>query len=155
MQRLKRAWDKWQLQYLALNLLLALVASRYCAGCAPSTPTTPATCSPMPDIEAGYAQLLVDAAAELGPLPGDCVHQLHATEVVGEMHAMPEVCWRDADVVGCNAIDQNGYPHIWIVECQREPLKTIRMERLHTLMKCMGEDDHDHSGDIWDKLGAR
>ncbi len=120
-------------------------------GCAPE-PVAPTPCAPMPDIGAAFTQLLEEAEGELGPIPGDCIEQVHAVNIVGHMHDMPEVCWRDALVVGCNAIDQNGYPHIWLVECQRDPLKTARAERLHTLLHCVDVDDPNHERPIWATL---
>ena len=115
----------------------------------------PSECAQFPDVDTELKLLLADAI----PLhdPSDAgMGQPHAVTIVSDPSEMPDVCHRDTGrVVGCNAIDMNGFPHVWILDCQDDPANTARHERLHTLLICIDVDDPNHERPIWDTLGVR
>lgn len=123
------------------------------AACAPVDAEV--DCAPVPDVDLEFAALVDQAEAEIGPLPIECVDQVHGVQLVVDESEMPDVCHREGRVLGCTAFDMNGYPHVWVVDCQADPGQTMRHERLHTLLTCIGQDDPRHTSDIWDRLGVR
>ena len=125
------------------------------AGCAPVDAEV--DCAPVPDVDLEFAALVGQAEAEFGPLPVECVDQVHEVQFVADESEMPDVCRREGLLVlGCTAIDMLGYPHVWILDCQADPGHTIRHERLHSLLICTdGDHDYDHERDEWDRLGVR
>ncbi len=124
------------------------------AGCAADD------CPPIPEPDAEFDALLEAAEAELGPLPAKCIEH-HEVVIVSDMADYPDSCTDDysGKVLGCVSYvtppGTEAEPGVWILECQREPGVTLRHERLHTLMTCLGLDDPEHEYDIWDTLGVR
>lgn len=112
-------------------------------------------CAQFPDVDTEFKFLLADATPLLAPSDA-CIGQPHAVTIVSDPSEMPEVCYRDGGlVVGCSALDMNGFPHVWILDCQDDPATTARHERLHTLLTCIDVDDPNHERPIWDELELR
>ena len=145
-----------RLSGLLIGALLVIISIRLLSGCgsdydAPSG----SECAQFPDVDYEFKQLLADAIPLLEP-SDECIAQPHAVTIVSDPSEMPETCHRDTGiVVGCNALYPNGFPHVWILDCQDDPTTTARHERLHTLLKCIDEDDPNHERPIWDTLGVR
>lgn len=154
-RRLK-PWERVLLETLGWSIVFAILIALLGA-CASDFDQPPEPeCAQFPDVDDEFKFLLADAIPLLDP-SAECIGQPHAVTIVSDPSEMPEVCHRSTGlVVGCNAIDMIGFPHMWILDCQDDPINTARHERLHTLLYCMdGYDDPNHERPVWDELGVR
>ncbi len=152
--RWRRYWWARALWTAAACAFYAWLLMTYGCGSDYDAPTQ-SECAQFPDVDYEFKQLLAAAIPLLDPSP-ECVGQPHAVTIVSDPSEMPDVCQREGvTVVGCNAIDMNGFPHVWILDCQDDPTKTAQHERLHTLLTCIDVDDPNHERPIWDTLGVR
>lgn len=124
--------------------------------CATTPPPPPTHCVSVADVQQSFNELVTDASLYM-PVTQWCAGTIIAIHMVSGAHEMDAVCQRGKGmVVGCSAQDHRGFEHVWVVKCQREPYKTIRMERMHALLRCaLGDADREHRGEIWDDLDLR
>ncbi len=131
-------------------------------GCAGPQPLIQSAgeCAPDPDPAIQFDILVKGLAYQVGrPMVDACASEHQVVKFFTETSELPLMCRQQAEgfVLGCNGRTIYGVPHIWVRSCGPHMRRTLRHERLHTLLECLGIDggDANHLSDYWDLLRVR
>ena len=140
--------------------IIAIAVLQLLGGCAPAgDDTAPCRYVTEADIQEGIGQVRQRYGEMPGWLVPECEHvQPIQVNLLVDESEFPSVCARPTTgrLTGCSSRDINGDYHIWLLECQSDPVGTVAHEDLHNTLRCdTGDPDPNHGRSEWGRVAPR